>query len=109
MSDEIDMAVVSVPATQNRLDNLKLWLDNPEYQCFLAGTRQSILGVEQSILSMRPNNPENIAFLCELYGKRDLLLDNLSLFENARTDLETQLSTLLDEATTSAQTQIETE
>lgn len=94
----------SIPYFQERLRKLQEWLDNPEYQAYLEGTRQSIINCKEDIVRTPPTTPEKISVCLLHHGKLDLLSDNLSLFENARIDLENQLSTLLDEATRIAQT-----
>lgn len=97
----------SIPRLQERLKNLQAWLDNPEYQHYLANTRQQILDVKENIFRTPPIDPAATARNLGFYGQLDLLSDNLRLFEDARDILEQQLSILLDEATKITPTQTE--
>ena len=85
-----------------RLEELSAWVATSEYQAYLAGTRDQLLRVEHQILGMPPLTQEAHSRLLLIHGQRQVLLDNLTLFDDARAEIEKQLSQVLDEANQSA-------
>ncbi len=99
--------IKSIPRTQERLAKLKEWLANSEYQAYLAACRQDIINCQENIIRTPPIDDVSRARCLMHHGRLDLLNDNLQVFETARTELEHQLSILLDEATQIAPTTTE--
>ena len=94
MSDELSKQKLT-----RLLDQVETILTSEFIGSFRLTITQDIADVEASILAQPPTDAQSVADINQLFGRRALLLQNLSLFETFRTSLKEELANI-DEPTT---------
>lgn len=93
---ETELSVDDLPKLKAQLESFQTFIDSIAYRSFIASVDSLIATAEAQILSFPPSTFEDTARINQQHGFRDCLISQKTFFEDARTDLEKQVSQLTE-------------